>query len=177
MKYLIFFLFISLSITSIGQTYKFSSGEVSFFAEASVEDIAAKSYQVESSFDPSTGKITFEIPIKSFVFKKSLMKQHFNEKYMESDKYPVASFTGIVIGFDATTSSEQNVKASGQITIHGVTKEMDIDGKLTNDSNEIKLSTNFVAQFKEFKIKIPKLFWTSVAEEVEVSMAINYKPN
>ena len=157
------------------QEHSFIDGEVSFFAEASVEDIAAKSFQITSTFNSSTGEIAFEIPIESFVFNKSLMKQHFNEKYMESEKYPNASFKGVVKGFNSKSESSQNVTASGKLTIHGVTRDSKFEGTITKSQDRLSLESTFVAIFQDFDIKIPKLFWRSVAEEVEVKVKVNYR--
>ncbi len=139
-----------------------------------MEDIAAKSYELTSRFTPSTGEIEFDIPIKSFVFNKSLMKQHFNEKYMESDEFPTATFKGVVTGFDINTKGEQQVAASGEMFIHGVAQKVNISGTLSKELNQIKLETKFIARFEDYKIKIPKLFWSSVAEQVEVTVSITY---
>lgn len=173
-KTFVIYLFFLTNI-AIGQNYHFSSGEVSFFAEASVEDIAAKSFELKSTFDPGTREIVFDIPMKSFVFKKSLMKQHFNEKYVESDKYPTATFKGKVEKFDINQSGEQSVSASGELEIHGVKRNVNFKGTLAKKLDELQLTATFIARFEDHKIKIPKLFWSSVAEQVEVSVDIVYK--
>lgn len=177
MKRILLLLFIIAPLQGFTQNYQFSSGEISFFAEASVEDIAAKSYQIESSFDPTTGKISFQVPIKSFVFKKSLMKEHFNDKYAESDKYPTATFQGVVKGFAKDNTGLQKVTATGDMTIHGVKRQISIEGTLERELNDLKLEADFIARFEDYKIKVPKLFWRSVAEEVEVKAKISYKAN
>lgn len=173
-NWIVFFLLLA-SIDGFSQTYEFANGEISFFEEASVEDIAAKSYQITSEFDTNTGNITFEVPMESFVFNKSLMKQHFNEKYIESDKYPTAKFEGVVKGFDMEKDGTQSVEAAGVMTIHGITRQMDIKGSLNKSGDVLKLNSVFIARFEDYKIKIPKLFWNPVAEQVEITVVIDYK--
>src|SRR6266446_7070845 len=75
-------------------TYKSKEGEVSFFSKAPIEDIEAYNQNINSLLNISTGDIAFIIPIREFKFKKPLMEEHFNEKYMESDKFPTATFKG-----------------------------------------------------------------------------------
>lgn len=164
-----------MSFHCMAQNYKFANGEISFFEEATVEDIAAKSYQITSEFSIATNKVSFEVPMESFVFNKALMKQHFNEKYIESDKFPTASFLGVVTGFDVSKEGLQQVTASGEMTIHGVKRKLDIQGTMNKANNGIKLESKFVARFEDYDIKIPKLFWNSVAEQVEVTVDIEYK--
>mgnify|MGYP002396541619 CR=1 FL=1 len=82
------------------QKYRLSSSEVSFFSEAPMENIEAFSEETKSIFDEANGEIAFILPIKSFSFEKSLMQEHFNENYLESDKYPNARFEGRLVDYD-----------------------------------------------------------------------------
>ncbi|MDZ7647995.1 MAG: YceI family protein [Cytophagales bacterium] len=70
----------------------------------------------------------FSVPIADFEFEKALMRDHFNEKYLESDKFPQALFQGKLIGYDLTLTGEQKVKGVGQITIHGVSRDLEVNG-------------------------------------------------
>src|SRR5258708_2971172 len=87
-------LFFISAIGTTAQVYKFNNGKVSFFSEAPVENIEAHSASLNSILNTMTNEIAFIVPINSFQFKKQLMQQHFNEKYVESDKYPEAAYKG-----------------------------------------------------------------------------------
>ena len=87
-------LFISAKLNA--QLYKCTEGTVSFFSEAPVENIDAKSKSINSFINTDARTIAFVIPVSSFVFKKALMQEHFNEKYMESEKFPMLKFSGII---------------------------------------------------------------------------------
>ncbi|MEX2568269.1 MAG: YceI family protein [Cyclobacteriaceae bacterium] len=158
-----------------GQKYFSDQNHVSFFSEAPLENIEAHTYNTRSIFDLETGKIAFTIPIRTFEFEKSLMQQHFNEKFMESDKYPRAKFSGVVENYHKDQGI-QEVEAKGEIEIHGITKEISVPGEMEIDGNQIKITTKFPLKVADFEIKIPKVVARNIAETVDVNLEFNYDP-
>ncbi len=172
--YLVFF---SLLITeAIGQKYTVEKGSASFFSHASIEDIAAKNEKVAGIFNAATGDVAFSIPIKEFVFAKSLMQEHFNEKYMESDKYPKSTFQGTVTGFDSNVNQLQQAIAKGKLTIHGQTKDVEVPGTIEKQGDRLLFKAKFIAKLEDYKIAIPQLMWQNIAEQVEVTVDFVFKP-
>ena len=108
-------------------------------------------------------------------FQKKLMQEHFNENYLESDKYPNAVFKGKIEGWDGTDGAF-DAKAVGTLEMHGEVQNITIDGKLTKDGQEMKLETVFKIQIADYDIDIPKAVFYKIAEEVEVTARFNYKP-
>jgi len=158
-----------------GQKYAAEQSLVSFFSDAPVEDIKAENHKAISLLNVSTGEVAISIPIKDFEFAKSLMKEHFNEKYLESDKYPKAIFQGKFINFNLNDSSDQTVNATGKLTIHGVTREIKVSGTFQPSPNQIVARSKFVIRLEDYKVKIPQILWNNIAEEVEVTIALTYK--
>lgn len=158
------------------QKYRLSSSEVSFFSEAPMENIEAFSEETKSIFDEANGEIAFILPIKSFSFEKSLMQEHFNENYLESDKYPNARFEGRLVDYDPDKEGEQQVRAKGTLTIHGVSQQVDVPGTVTRDSSGIGMEANFPVQVADYDIEIPKIVFYNIAEEVEVRVKLQYQP-
>src|SRR5688572_16451296 len=111
------------SVTGYCQKYTAEKGELSFFSDGAIEDIEAKNAMVGSLLNTATGELVFIAKIRDFIFPKSLMREHFNEKYMETEKYPKSTFTGKVVGLKPGASGEQRVSAVGKMNIHGITKE------------------------------------------------------
>lgn len=172
---LILILFSSLAFSVHGQKFKSVESNVKFFSEATLENIAADNTDGSSVFDESTGEIVFSIPIASFQFRKSLMQEHFNENYMESDKYPKAIFKGKVIGFDRN-NGKQTVNAEGDLTIHGETRTVKVDGTMEYRDGKIYLNSVFPVRLEDYKVKIPQVLWQNIAEEVEVTVNFIYEP-
>jgi hypothetical protein len=166
---------ILLSTGTVAQLYKSSGGEIRFFSEAPIENIEASSTEAGSIFDSGTGDIVFSIPMRSFQFDKSLMQTHFNDQYVESDKFPKSKFKGNIKGFDRNKPGKQQVTCSGEITIHGVTQNVGADGTIVFNSGTVEIESVFKLTVEDFDIEIPKLLWQNIAEVVEVSVLLEYK--
>ena len=161
---------------SFAQKYTAEKSFVSFYSHAAIEDIKAENDAAVTLFNLSTRDVAFSIPIKNFEFAKSLMKEHFNEKYLESEKYPKATFQGKLQGFDLYSQEVQTVVAQGKLTLHGVTKVVEIPGTLEIKSDQIIARSQFKIRLEDYKVSIPQLLWTNIAEEVEVTIQVIYKP-
>jgi len=160
---------------SFAQKYKSDSSYVHFFSSAPMEDIEAKNFDGQSAFNLATGEIVFSIPIISFTFAKSLMQEHFNENYLESDKYPKASFRGKIYGYDPAAQVTQKASAKGIMKIHGVEQEMSVLGELKINEGKIEMKAKFPIKLEDYKIKIPKVVFYNIAEIVEVTINFNYE--
>lgn len=175
-KQILITIFIFISTVSFSQKYIIEKAFVSFFSDAAIEDIKADNKKTSSIFNADNGEVVFSIPINEFQFEKSLMQEHFNEKYMESDKYPKSTFQGKISGFDANAKGPQQVKATGKLTIHGVTNEVEIPGTIEKQGDNISMKSKFIVKLVDYKITIPQLLWQNIAEQVEVTVDFLYKP-
>jgi polyisoprenoid-binding protein YceI len=165
-----------LSTSTYGQKYTTDKSLVSFYSHATIEDITAINKKVSGLYNLETGDIVFSIPISEFQFAKSLMQEHFNEKYMESDKFPKATFQGKISGFDVNNKDAQQAKAIGKLTIHGVTRDVEIPGTVERQDNKLLMTTKFIVKLVDYKIAIPQLLWQNIAEQVEVTSEFIFKP-
>ncbi|HEY5825961.1 MAG TPA: YceI family protein [Cyclobacteriaceae bacterium] len=168
-------LLLSIKI-AVCQKYIVEKSNVSFFSDAAIEDITAENEKAMSIFNSATSEIVFSIPIKEFQFAKSLMQEHFNEKYMEAEKYPKATFQGKLIDYHSEMKGTQQVKAAGKLTIHGVTKEVEIPGVIDTSGKEIVMKSKFFILLEDYQVTRPQLLWQNIAEKVEVTLAFTYKP-
>ena len=148
------------------------NGNINF--EASVpafEEIKAKNENVTCILNTKTGEIASLALIKGFRFKIALMEEHFNENYMESDKYPKATFKGTIINFDlsklTTTYTEYTVK--GKLEIHGKSKDISSLAKIRKTDNGIDLITNFDVYASDFAIEIPSVVKNKVSNKILIS--------
>ena len=160
---------------SFGQKHISALNHVSFYSETPMENIEAHTYNAKSIVDLETGEIVFTVPINTFEFKKSLMQEHFNENYMESDKYPKAKFKGKLENFKKQPGS-QKVLAKGILEIHGVSREVSIPGEVQMLKDGVKIKSSFPVRVADYNIKIPNLVAPNIAEYVEVSIDFSYVP-
>ena len=159
-----------------GQKFTTEKTFISFFSDAAIEDITAENTKTVGAFNAATGDIAFSVPIKEYEFEKSLMKEHFNEKYMDTEKYPKSTFQGRVIGYDANATGMQNVSSKGKLTIHGQTQEVEIPGTIEKQGDKLIMKSKFIVKLEDYKIAIPQLLWQNIAEQVEVTVDFTFKP-
>lgn len=152
------------------QSYKTSNGKVSFFSSAPVEDIKADNNKVSGIFDAQTGNLAFLVPINGFSFEKALMQEHFNEKFLESHKYPEATFEGKLTGYNIAKAGTQIARANGDLTIHGLTVKSDIPGTIRFQDNQVFMEAKFLIKLEDHEIQIPKVLFYNIAEEIEVTV-------
>lgn len=151
-------------------------GYASFFSQSPLEDIKADNNQVLSIIDVSTGDIGIAILMKSFMFEKSLMQEHFNENYVESDKYPKATFKGQILNFKEIDPEESMVTVEGDLTIHGVSKPIQTQAKMVRTEKNTKLNGSFSVDVKDFDIKIPAVVANNIAKTIEVTFELDHQP-
>ncbi len=176
-------LFSLLALFQIGNAQKLiaKNGQVGFVASTPLEtNIEGHNHQVVSILDPSTGDIAFNLLVKSFEFKVALMQEHFNENYMESDKYPKSTFKGKI-----TNNSNINYKkdgiyvaeVSGDLTIHNVTKPVTAKGTIEVKGSTVTAKSDFIVKPADYGIVIPAVVENKVAKEAKITVDVDYTSN
>ena len=151
-------------------------GQVAFFSYTSVENIKAENNQVLSIMDLQTGEIAVSMLMNAFIFEKALMREHFNESYVESDIYPKATFEGMIMDFDARNPQEQTKIVKGNFSMHGVTQEIEVKAKIEHKDENYIISGTFDAVVKDYEIKIPPLLAGNIAKTVSVDFRFECLP-
>lgn len=176
MKKIVLGLFIVISTSISAQSFKSSSSIISFFSDAPLEDIYAESKKSNSVLSVDKKQIAIFMKPNTFVFKNPMMQEHFNEDYMESDKFPKATFSGDILGdFDVTKDGVYNVSVKGKLTIHGVEKEREVKGKILVKDGKVSVEAKFAVKVADHGVKIPSIQIKNIAEVVEISINIDYK--
>jgi YceI-like domain len=168
---------IALSVSA--QKYMTKNGFISFFSHTPMEDIKADNNQVAGVIDASTGDMVFQVLIKSFHFDRTLMEEHFNENYMESDKFPKASFKGKITDLksvDFTKNGSYEVMVEGDLTIRDVTKKISVKGTVEVVNGSLNANTKFIIAPEDYNIKIPPVVREKIAKTLEVTVAMKYAP-
>jgi len=152
------------------------ASQISFFSEAPVENISATTQKATSALDTKTSEIAVKVPIKSFEFKKQLMQEHFNENYMESEKFPYATFSGKINGpLEWDRDGRYRVTVAGNLEIHGVKKLYTTDATIEVKGGIITAHAKFNVKVADHDIKIPRIVIKNIAEVVEVEITSTYQ--
>ncbi len=159
--------------STFAQTYKTSTGQIKFVSETDFEKFEAINNQVSAAIT-AQGKLQFKVPVNSFEFEKKLMQTHFQENYMESATFPNGTFKGDFKDFQNVNlkkAGTYDVVAKGALEIHGVSKEVEIPGKLVSDGKGgITLKANFNISCKEYGVNIPKNVVSKVSDVIKISV-------
>lgn len=169
-----------LSTLLAGQEKFFTkSGNISFYSKTQIENIEAHNRGITCVLDTKTGSIQFAALMKGFEFKKALMQEHFNENYVESDKYPRAEFKGQVVNNSSIDFSSPGIypaKVRGRLTLHGETKEMETDGAITVRDGKLLVSSEFQVALADFKISVPALVKDKISKVITVKVSCSLNP-
>lgn len=148
------------------------NGKVAFEASVpSFEEVKAINENVTCILNTKTGEIASLALIKGFKFKVALMEEHFNENYMDSNRYPKATFKGIITDFkiEDLTDSAKEYSLNGKLEIHGKTKDITTIAKIKKTENGIEIETNFSVNASDFDIQIPTVVKNKVSNKINIS--------
>lgn len=179
MKKIITLFFICLfSFTPIAEKKITKTGIITFEASVpSFEEVKAKNESVTCILNTENGEIAALALMKGFRFKVALMEEHFNENYIESSKYPKATFKGKIEKFNlsklTTTSKEYSLQ--GKLELHGKTKDLNIKVNLKKNGETIHLTSNFKVNVDDFNIEIPSVVSKKLSKEVDINLDFDLK--
>lgn len=178
----LFFLVLMITTSSFkngqNQLYQTTSGKISFSSDAPLEIIKASSDEMLGLLDIDKKNFSLKVDVHSFKgFNSPLQKEHFNENYMESDKYPIASFTGKIIeDVDLSADGTYELRTKGTLTIHNVPQERIIKTDVTVKQKTITVHSNFTVLLSDHKIPIPKVVYQKLANEIKVEVNATFEP-
>jgi hypothetical protein len=179
-KQVILALVLALFINAVdAQDRYFTRGaKVVFVSETELEKIVGTNSQGTNVYDTKTGQFEFAVLMKSFVFEKALLEEHFNENYAESSKYPKSTFKGMVEDPSKVNLAKDGVypvKIKGQLTMHGVTKDVATKGVFEVKGGKIIGKSNFIVTLADYKIEIPSLVKDKISKDVKISVISDYQ--
>ncbi|NTD99264.1 YceI family protein [Agrobacterium tumefaciens] len=162
-------------LPAFSQIISTNKAQVSFYSKTPLEDIEAKSVTGNSVIDVKTGKIIFRLSNRSFEFPKKLMQEHFNENYMESDKYPTSEFKGTLSApVNLAKDGLTKMDVDGTLTVHGVTKPCKAKVDILVSKGTVSATSTFKIKIADHKIEIPTIVFKKIAEEIDVRIQATY---
>ncbi|HET7896480.1 MAG TPA: YceI family protein [Flavisolibacter sp.] len=171
--------FLAFAMAAHAQDRYFTkTGTVVFTSKAPLEDIVATNKTVTAVLDTKTSALQFSVQMKSFEFEKALMQEHFNDKYVESDKFPEAAFRGAVVGNTANYAKDgtYNVRVKGKLTIHNITKEVEVPGVIKVSNGKIEAISTFSVLASDYKIAIPSGVKEKVSNTIQIVVNAKLDP-
>lgn len=161
---------LALNTNVFSQIYVGEKCKITFFSEAKLENIDATNTTTKPVFNPKTGDFVIKATQTAFVFKSALMQEHYNENYVESEKFPYATFKGKVKEtIDYSKNGTSAITMEGTLDMHGVEMPRTIKGTITIKDGVISMDSKFDVKVEEHKIKVPSLYVEKIAENIQVS--------
>lgn len=183
MKRILFISAVALCFTlqASAQKYFTKGGRIDFDATApsSPEKIQAVNRTVTCVMDAANGNIQFAVLVKGFTFERALMQEHFNENYMESEKFPKSDFKGTITNNSSVNYSKDGsypVTVKGKLTIHGETREVEAPGKLVVQGSKITATANFSVPLADYKIAIPGVVADKINKNAKIEVTCSLEP-
>jgi len=159
--------------------YLTNNGTIKFYSHTVIEDITAENRRVAAVVDAEKGEVAVIVMMREFQFEKKLMQEHFNENFVESEKYPKAFFNGSIENNDSVDYRSPGiypVMVLGELTIHGVTRSLNTKGTLEVKANGIVAHTSFRLNPEDYEIKIPRVVRDNIAENMEITVELGCNP-
>lgn len=180
MKKSLFIFLLGVCVTNLAHAQKFftKTGRIDFNATASSspKNILAVNRTVTCVLDAANGNMQFAVLIKGFIFELALMQEHFNENYLESDKFPKAEFKGAVVNNAAVNYFKDGayvVTVKGKLTMHGQTKDVEAPGKLVVQGGTINATASFALLLADYGVSIPGVVADKVNKTAKIEVACN----
>jgi hypothetical protein len=151
------------------------TGSISFFSKTNVENISARNNKVLAVWELTSGKIEFSVLMKGFEFEKALMQEHFNEDYVESDKYPKATLKAVVENSSTillTIDKTYSVKVNGTLTMHGITKPISTTATIKVKDAVVSATAVLSVLLSDYNIKIPAVVADNINKKIDISINI-----
>ncbi len=171
---------VAFTLIASAQTKYFTrNGRVSFNASSPLEKIEAINDKGTSVIDLSTGQIEFGVLLKAFLFERALMQEHFNENYVESDKFPKATFKGNITDYNSIDMSKDGsypLSVSGKLTLHGVTKDVEAKATFNIINGVLSATSVFTIASEDFDISIPGVVRDKIAKTITINIESDYAP-
>lgn len=177
MKKILLSLSLVASVNAFSQIYAGDKCRIAFFSETKLENIDAVNTVTKPVFNTKTGDFAIKALQTAFVFKSSFMQEHYNENYVESEKYPWVTFKGrIKENIDYTKDGMYNVTMVGTLDMHGVEMPRTITGTIVVNDGMVIMDSKFDVKVADHKIKVPSLYVEKIAEVIQVTFHTEMTP-
>ena len=163
------------SFQAQSQRYLTKNGMISLYSKTPFETIEAQNSTVNCALDAKTSDFVFKVLMKSFEFKRALMQEHFNENYVESDKFPNAMFKGKVTNLNSIDFKKAGVYPAiveGDLTMHGKSKHITTKGSFEVNDRKVNGKCHFNLKVEDFGIKVPSAVTDKIAESIQIDVNV-----
>ncbi|NBC67347.1 MAG: YceI family protein [Bacteroidetes bacterium] len=162
-----------ISVTGQAQVYTSSDGYVEFISTAPLNELKGTSNHLAGLIDLNKNLVDFYVDLNTIDTGIEKRNRDMRTSYLNTDQYPFAEFTGeLVSPFDPQNMDSQKVTVSGTFKLHGVERQIDVDGTLEPTKDGLQLDASWVILLKDYNIDRPGILFYELAEEQEINISI-----
>ena len=163
---------------------------VQFLSDAPLEDFKGVTHRIDGfvflageglggASDLRQSEFHFEVDLGSLDTGLGLRNRHMRDNYLETDRFPYASFSGRVQELTQLPDGAFRVVARGGLTIHGVEQNREIPCRLervgevgsgAGGALSLRVQCAFQVTLSHHDIPIPKLMFMKIDEVMELSL-------
>ena len=171
------FLLVHLSTDALTGVFSTNDGIVTFRSDAPQELISATSNALHGLIDIEKRTFAFRVRVRTFKgFNSGLQEQHFNENYLESEKFPEITFRGKIIEqVDFSIDGKYIVRTKGLLSVHGVDQERIIKSDVIVQKGNITVNSKFNVLITDHDIKVPRVVHEKIASEIKIEVSADFK--
>ena len=161
------------------QKYITKEGNIEIFSKTPVFTIEGLDKKVASILNLENGDVVATTLVRSFKFHEALVEDHFNENYMNSEKFPKASFKGKIVNFKEVNVKKDGtykVSIKGDLTIHGETKPVDAAGTIIVKDGKVTAKSQFNISLAAYKIHVEESYKDAIKDEIRLDINFSYSP-
>lgn len=166
--------------TTFAQKKVTTSATIGFDATTSLDALPkAENKTAIASLDTKTGAVAFEATIKNFSFSNPKIQEHFNTAgWMNSDKYPMATFKGNITNLTAVKFSKDGTytaNVAGDLTMHGETKPVITTATFVVKGKTITASSDFNVSLADYKVEGGAIGAGKVSKDPTITVMAEFK--
>jgi polyisoprenoid-binding protein YceI len=164
--------------TIVAQSFTADDGYVEFVSRAPLLEFKGTSSHLTGLIDLNQNLVDFFVDLNTLDTGIRRRDRDMRNTYLKTNLYPFAEFTGqLVTPFDATTNEKQNVRVSGMFTIHGVERNIEVEGTLQPQNGSLRLEAEFTVLLEDHNIDRPRVLFYELADEQNVNISIVLRPD
>lgn len=173
MKKVLLLFYILVAHEAAAQRYFSKNASAHFYSYAPLENIEAVNNKGVCIIDVAKSTVEMAVLLKGFQFKKALMQEHFNESYVESDRYPKATFKGLLLdAIDWNKTGTYTTRVKGTLSLHGVSKEETATALVKIANNTISATADLQITLADYNIKIPAVVSNKISKTVKIAISV-----
>lgn len=158
------------NVTAEAQVVSTAGGEVVFTSRVALHTFSGVSNKLKGNINFADSSVDFYVDLASL--ETGIGKRDKDMRTtLETGKYPFAEFFGkLSQPVDLSSSSRQQVQVKGKFSLHGVTKDIVVQGSLVKERSGWKLEAAWSLNLSDYNIKPPKLLIVKVDEKQEITI-------